>query len=85
MQLHFLLSLSNSELFVLISKLRIAASNSLSTADAPCMDVPPLMLTFVFGAGDEVLDRFREGGLLFDLKSDISEPAAEGGGRGTGA
>lgn len=45
-------------LFVDISRERIAASSSVRTLDCPCMDVPPVMLTFVgFGAGDA----FREG------------------------
>jgi hypothetical protein len=44
------------------------------------------MLTFVlFGAGEDVRDVLWEEGLLFDLKSEISEPAAEGGGLGVGA
>jgi hypothetical protein len=86
MQLHFLRSLSSRVLLVLISKLRMAASSSWSTVEAPCIDVPPVMFTFVLeGAGDAVRDALREEELLFDLKSDISEPAAEGGGRGTGA
>ena len=70
---------------MLISKLRIAASNSLSTAEAPCIDVPPLILILVFGAGEEVREASREAGLLLNLKSEINEPAAEGGARGRGA
>jgi len=70
---------------VLISRLRIAASSSESTAEAPCIDVPPVMLTFVFeleGAGEEVC----EVGVDFEvLKSEVRGPAAEGGGRGMGA
>lgn len=64
--------------FVLISRLRIAASSSVSTVEAPCIDTPPVMFTFVGleeGAGDDV----RVVGRLFDLKSDIREPEAEGG------
>jgi hypothetical protein len=72
-------------LFVLISRLRIAASSSESTAEAPCIDVPPVMFTLVLeleGAGEEV----REVGVLFEvLKSEIRVPAAEGGGLGVGA
>jgi len=68
--------------FVLISRLRIAASSSESTAEAPCIDVPPVMLTFVFeleGAGEEV----REVGIDFAvLKSEIRGPAAEAVGVG---
>lgn len=73
---------------MLISSVRIAASSSVKTADAPCIDVPPVILTFVlllFGDGEVVRDAFREEGLLLDLKSEISEPAAEGGGFGVGA
>jgi hypothetical protein len=78
-------------LFVLISRLRIASSSSLSTAEAPCIGVPPVMLIFfvtvgALGAGEEVREAFREAGLLLeDLKSDIRAPAAEGGARGVGA
>jgi hypothetical protein len=43
------------------------------------------MLTFVLGIGEAVRELFREEGLLFVLKSEIREPAAEGGGRGMGA
>lgn len=89
MQLHFRFSVSSiRELLVEISRLRIAASSSLSAEDAPCMDVPPVMFTFVFeGAGEEVREAFREVEveLLLDLKSDIKVPAAEGGGLGMGA
>ena len=74
---------------MLISSVRIAASSSVKTADAPCIEVPPVIFTFVllfeFGAGDEVRDALREEGLLFALKSEISKPAAEGGGLGVGA
>jgi hypothetical protein len=86
MQLHFRFSLSNNELFVLISNVRIAASSSVNTEEAPCIDVPPVILTFVLlGAGEEVRELFRDVGVLFALKSEISEPAAEGGGLGVGA
>lgn len=82
MQLHFRFSLSiASELFVETSKVRIAASNSLRTTEPPCIDVPPVILTFVFGAGEA----FREEALLLVLKSEIKLPAAEGGGLGIGA
>jgi hypothetical protein len=55
-------------------------------AEAPCIDVPPVMLTFVFaGAGEVVRDVALEAGVLFDLKVEIREPAADGGGRGLGA
>jgi hypothetical protein len=66
---------------VLISKLRMAASSSLSAADPPCIDVPPVMLTFAFdGAGEVFRDVPRDVGALFVLRSEIREPAAEGGG-----
>jgi hypothetical protein len=86
-QLHFRFSLSIcKELFVEISRLRIAASSSLITEEAPCMDVPPVILTFVLdGAGEEVREAFLEEELLLDLKSEIRAPAAEGGGLGIGA
>lgn len=86
-QLHFRFSLSCKVPFVLISSVRIAASSSVSTVDAPCMDVPPVMLTFVrVGAGEAVREALREALLLLGFReSDIREPAAEGGGRGVGA
>jgi len=72
---------------VLISRLRIAESSSERMVEAPCMDVPPVMFTFVFeGAGEDVREAFREAGVLLEvLKSDIKVPAAEGGGLGVGA
>jgi hypothetical protein len=76
-------------LFVLISRLRMAASSSERTFDCPCIDVPPVIFTFVFeleGAGEDVREEFREE--TFDLevlKSEIRGPAAEGGGLGVGA
>ena len=74
---------------MLISRLRIAESSSESTVDAPCIDVPPVMFTFVFeleGAGEEVREGFREEEFdLEGLRSEIKGPAAEGGGLGTGA
>lgn len=86
MQLHFRFSLSSNDAFVLISNVLIAESSSERTVDAPCIDVPPVMLTFVLlGAGEEVRELLREEGMLFDLKSEIREPAADGGGFGTGA
>lgn len=73
-------------LLVDISRERMAASSSVSTVDAPCMDVPPVMLTFVaFGAGEEVREGTREEEEDFVLKSEINVPAAEGGGLGVGA
>ena len=74
---------------MLISRLRIAASSSVRTVEAPCIDVPPVTLTFVVfdrpGAGEAVREALREEELLFDLKSEIRVPAAEGGARGVGA
>lgn len=63
--------------FVWISRARMAESKSLIIEDAPCMEVPPdiLILALAFRAGDAVLDAFREG-----IASDISGPAADGGG-----
>jgi len=70
---------------VLISRLRIAASSSERTPEAPCIDVPPVIFIFVFelgGAGEDV----REVGFDFEvLKSEIRGPAADGGGLGMGA
>ena len=70
-------------LLVLISRVRMAASSSVRMVEAPCMEVPPVMFTFVGlevedddgGAGDDV----RVVGVLFVLKSDIRDPDAEGG------
>lgn len=74
---------------MLISRLRIAASSSVRTVEAPCIDVPPVILTFVVfdgpEAGEAVPEALREEELLFDLKSEIRVPAAEGGARGVGA
>lgn len=61
----------------------MAESNSAYSVEAPCMAVPPLRVTFVLGLpGDAFRECVRETGLLLDLKSDIREPAAEGGARG---
>jgi len=50
------------------------------------MDVPPVMFTLVFlGAGDDVREALREEDVLFDLRSEISVPAAEGGSLSMGA
>lgn len=83
MQLHFLFSLSSKELLVLISKLRMAASSSFSADEAPCMDVPPVILIFVFeGAGEAIRDVPLVAGALFGfLRSDIRGPEADGGAR----
>jgi hypothetical protein len=48
--------------------------------DAPCIAVPPEMLTLVFGAGDGFLEDCAEAAFLGLSESDISGPAAEGGG-----
>jgi hypothetical protein len=85
-QLHFRFSLSSKVLFVLISRLRMAASSSFNAVDCPCMDVPPVMFTFVFeGAGEDVREMLRDEELLLVLRSEIRVPAAEGGGLGIGA
>ena len=44
-----------------------------------------MILTFIFGAGEDVRELLWDEDVLFDLKSEISEPAAEGGGLGMGA
>jgi len=82
-----------SEEFVDISRARIAESRVESVDDAPCIDCPPVSVTFVFktflGAGEAFLELFwealREEEEDLVLNSDIKEPAAEGGGRATGA
>lgn len=67
---------------MLISKLRMAASSSFSADEAPCIDVPPVILTFVFeGAGEDIRDVPLDVGALFGLTSDIRGPDAEGGAR----
>jgi hypothetical protein len=74
---------------VLISRLRMAASSSERTFDCPCIDVPPVIFTFVFeieGAGEDVREGFRDEEFDFEvLKSEIRGPAAEGGCLGVGA
>lgn len=68
--------------FVCSSRERIAESRAVRAVDAPCMGVPPVMLTLVFGAGEEV----RDAGALLEVgfRSDIRWPAADGGVRDTG-
>lgn len=57
----------------------MAESRSLIVDELPCMEVPPERVIFVFeGAGEEVRDVLTLG------RSEIREPAAEGGGFGTG-
>lgn len=92
MQLHFLFAGSEEgEEFVEISNVRIAASRSERAVEAPCMAFPPVIITFVFGAGEALREGFWEAAreeevdLDFFPKSDIRVPAAEGGGRGIGA
>lgn len=93
-QLHFLLASSCLLGFVESSSDRIALSSSFNVVDAPCIDVPPVMLTlvlgpFLLGAGDEVRElSLEEVGVFFledRAKSEIREPAAEGGALGVGA
>lgn len=86
-QLHFRFSFSAAEFavdkdgFVWISRLRMAESRSESADDAPCIAVPPEMLTLALGAGDAVLEELVEVALGFrgDKLSDMSDPAADGG------
>ncbi len=49
------------------------------------MDVPPVMFTFVDLEDEGVGEDVRVVGVLFDLKSEIKEPDAEGGCLGVGA
>lgn len=84
---------SMRDVFVETSSARMAESRVERVEEAPCMDCPPVRDTFVFvdffGAGEDVRETFcealRDEELDLDLKSDIKEPAAEGGGRTTGA
>lgn len=84
---------SMRDVFVDISSARIAESRVDSVDEAPCIDCPPVSVTFVvvafFGAGDAFRDGFwealREEELDLVLNSEIREPAAEGGGRVIGA
>jgi hypothetical protein len=64
------------------SRERMAESRPVRAVDAPCIGVPPVMLTLAFGAGDAV----REAGALLEVgfRSDMRCPAAEGGVRGVG-
>jgi hypothetical protein len=64
------------------SRERMAESRAVRAVDAPCMGVPPVMLTLVLGAGEDV----REAGALLEagFRSDIRWPAAEGGVRDVG-
>lgn len=64
---------------VWISKARIAESRSFIAVEAPCIGVPPDRLTLVLGAGEEVRDE-----VLTLGRSEIREPAADGGGLGDG-
>ena len=60
MQLHLRFAGSDdaSEELVEISSVRIAASRSESTVEAPCMAFPPVMFIFVLGAGEALRDGF---------------------------
>lgn len=60
---------------VWISRARIAESRSLSVLDAPCMGMPPDRAILAFGA-DVFMRTFG--------RSEMSVPAAEGGGFGDG-
>jgi hypothetical protein len=68
---------------VVISSVRMASSRSDNTVEAPCIAVPPEMLTLVFGPGVEE----RDAGVDLDLgggRSDMRRPAADGAGRAAG-
>ena len=54
----------------------MAESRSLIVDELPCIDVPPERLILVLGAGEEVREVLTSG------RSEISEPAADGGGFG---
>lgn len=85
MQLHSLFSFSAAVFdcdrlgFVCISRLRIAESRSEREDEAPCICVPPVMLTLAFGAGGTFREDCEEVGLRGDRESDTRGPAAEGG------
>jgi len=65
---------------VWISSDRIAESRSPSVDAAPCMFVPPVMLTFVLkGAGEDALDDFVDPLTDGASMSEINGPEAEGG------
>lgn len=77
-----------SEGLVVISRERIAASRSATAPEAPCMGVPPVIDTLVLGAlffeeegpGVEEREVGFDVGLGFGARrSEIREPAAEGG------
>lgn len=62
-----------------ISRVRMAESRSLRAVEAPCMGIPPDKLTLALGAGEEVRDD-----VLTLGRSEIREPAADGGSLGDG-
>jgi len=65
---------------VWISSDRIAESRSPSVDAAPCMFVPPVMLTLVLaGAGEDALDDFVDALVGGASMSEINGPEAEGG------
>lgn len=72
---------------VCTSRERIAESRAERAVEAPCIGVPPVMVTLVldFGAGEEVREVGLELLFLRDLRSEMRGPEAEGGGRGMGA
>jgi len=86
MQLHLLFSFSAVVFeeerlgFVWISRLLMAESRSESVVEAPCIAVPPVILTLVFGAGEAFFEVCDDAALRGDRASDIKAPAAEGGG-----
>lgn len=64
----------------------MAESRAERALEAPCMGVPPVMVTLVFeflpGAGDDVRELLLEVGRDFGFMSEMRAPAAEGGARG---
>lgn len=82
MQLHIRFASSAAEDkdgFVWISRDLMAESRSESAVEAPCMAVPPVMLTLVFGAGEAVRELCADADLCGDSESETSDPAADGG------
>ena len=85
-QLHFRRRSSSAleakEGLVCTSRLRMAESRSDNAVEAPCMAVPPDMLIFVFGAGEEFREDCEvpfEACFLGESESDTRGPEADGG------
>lgn len=58
-------------------------TRSCRVVDAPCMELPPVILILVLGAGDEVREDVREPKRTLG-RSEIRCPDAEGGGLAAG-